>query len=196
MVLPPMDREVVRYSALSGGSATVEQTARGIEIAVPPAERHERDTIVALELDGPALDAKAGTLASGSVAAGKKARASNVFENSPTYSSDKAFDDDLDTRWGCDWDTKLAWLEFDLGKPTTLGRAFISEPYGRVQQFAIEAEMGGRWRACARGTTIGERRALTFEPVTAQIARLNLLKTTEGPSIWEFQLFPPSEMKT
>ena len=195
VVLPPIDRKIVRTSVVTGGSATVKPTETAIEITVPMAHRHKLDTIVALELDGPAFDAKVGRLASGSLAAGKKARASNHFQKSATYSPDKAFDDDFETRWGCDWGTKAAWLEVDLGKPTTFDRAFIAEPYGRVQQFAIECKVGDEWRPCARGTTIGERRELKFEPVTAQVVRLNLLKTTEGPSIWEFQLFAPREKK-
>ena len=193
VVLPPVDRKVVGASALTGGTAAVKQTDQGIEITVPPAHRHALDTIVALQLDGPAFEAKVGTLASGSAAAGKKARASNFFRKSPTYSPDKAFDDDFDTRWGCDWGTKSAWLEVDLGKPTTFGRALISEPYGRVREFEIQCKAGDEWRPCVRGTTIGERLELKFEPVTARIVRLNLLKTTEGPSIWEFQLFAPRE---
>jgi len=191
VVLPPFDRKIVKSSVVTGGSATVKQTDACIEISVAAAHRQELDTIVSLTLDGPAFEAEVGSLASGSVAAGKKARASNFFEKSATYSPDKAFDDDFETRWGCDWGTKSAWLEVDLGKPTTVGRALVSEPYGRVRQFGIEVKVGEAWRPVARGTTIGERRELAFEPVTAQVVRLNLLETTDGPSIWEFQLFPP-----
>jgi alpha-L-fucosidase len=191
VVLPPIERKILSSNALTGGTATVRQTAERIEIAVPEAHRHSIDTIVALELDGPAAGLAPGRLASGSLAAGKPARASNTFQKSATYSPDKAFDDDPETRWGCDWGTKAAWLEVDLGKPTTVGRAVISEPYGRVQEFALEYRDGDDWRTFARGKTIGERRVLTFRPVTARIVRLNLLRCTEGPSIWEFQLFPP-----
>jgi len=193
VVLPPIDRKVAGTRILGGGVVAVKQGEAGIRIVVPEDQRHPLDTIVAVELDGPAFDATVGKLASGSVAAGKKARASNHFQKSATYSPDKAFDDDFETRWGCDWGTKSAWLEVDLGKPTTIGRALVSEPYGRVRQFAIEVKVGEEWRPVARGTTIGERRELAFEPVAAQVVRLNLIETTDGPSIWEFQLFPPEE---
>ena len=126
---------------------------------------------------------------SGSLAVGKKAMASNYFQNSPQFSPDKAFDDDPDTRWGCDWGTHSSWLEVDLGEPKTFNRAFLSEPYDRVQEFELQVWQAGDWKAFHRGTTIGEDRTLQFTPITGQRVRLNLLKTTEGPSLWEFQLF-------
>jgi hypothetical protein len=69
----------------------------------------------------------------------------------------------------------------------------ISEPYGRVQEFEIQARLDGAWSTFFRGTQLGEDFRATFDPVTARHVRLNLLETTEGPSIWEFQLFAPKE---
>ena len=191
VLLPPLARKIVSASVLTGGTAAVEQTDQQIEIAVPKAHRQPLDTIVALELDGPAAGLRPGRLRSGSVAAGKKARASNVFQNSPTYSPGKAFDDDPDTRWGCDWGTTSCWLEVDLGEPTAVARALLSEPYGRVRQFELQRKEGDRYVTVARGTTIGERRELRFPAVTARVVRLNIVRCTDGPSIWEFQLFAP-----
>lgn len=57
LVLPALPARVVRASVLGGGAARgvkVEQTARGIEIAVAPAARDAMDTVVALQLDTPA----------------------------------------------------------------------------------------------------------------------------------------------
>ncbi|MFZ1935806.1 MAG: alpha-L-fucosidase [Thermoguttaceae bacterium] len=58
VTLPPLAGKIVGSSVLTGGTATVKQTEKSIEIAVPKADRQEIDTIVALKLDGPA-DAKA-----------------------------------------------------------------------------------------------------------------------------------------
>ena len=191
VTLPPIAAKIASSSVLTGGTVAVDQNEERIEISVPKAHRQELDTIVVLELDRPAAALNPGKLASGSVAAGKPARASNVFQKSPTYSPDKAFDDDFDTRWGCDWGTKSCWLEVDLGKPATFARALLSEPYGRVRHFELQRKDGDEYVTFARGTTIGERRLLTFPPVTARTVRLNILRCTDGPSIWEFQLFPP-----
>jgi alpha-L-fucosidase len=52
--LPAIPRKVLQNSVLTGGTAAVQQTAAGIEVSVPAARRHAVDTIVKLELDGPA----------------------------------------------------------------------------------------------------------------------------------------------
>jgi len=193
VTLPPIERKIVSHSVLTGGTAEVEQTADEITITVPADRRDPIDTIVKLELDGPAADLKPGRLSSGSIATGKKATASNIFQNSKEFRPAMALDDDPNTRWGCDWGTKSAWLEVDLGKPTTFDRAIISEPYGRVQQFELQAKEGDQWKTFHKGKTIGEHRTAKFPPVTARHVRLNLQKTTDGPSIWEFQLFTPKK---
>jgi alpha-L-fucosidase len=54
LALPAIPARVVRASVLGGGQARFEQTARGIELAVPPAARDDMDTVVALQLDSPA----------------------------------------------------------------------------------------------------------------------------------------------
>jgi len=192
IVLPPIKPRIVKHSLLTGGEGSVKQTDAGIEISVPSAQRDTLDTIVKLELDGPAKDIpviKPKNTALPSLTTGKKADASNWFQKSQTYSPDKAVDGDPDTRWGCDYGTHSCWLEVDLGEPKTFDRAVISEPYGRVKEFELQVKQGDEWKTFHRGKTIGEDCAITFPPVTGQRVRLNLLKTTDGPSIWEFQLF-------
>ncbi len=193
VTLPPVPKRIVAGSLLTGGRVTVNQTDESIEITVPPEDRQALDTIIVLQLDGPAGELAPVRFPSASLAFGKKATASNVFQNQGTYSPDKALDDDPNTRWGCDWGTHSAWLEVDLGEPTTFGRVWISEPYGRVQRFELQGEKDGQWSTFFRGTTIGEDFSASFPAVTAQRVRLNLLETTEGPSIWEFQLFAPGK---
>jgi len=194
LALPPLPKKIVGSSVLTGGTAEVKQTDEAVTISVAKAHRQEIDTIVALELDGPAFGIKLGAVRSGSVAVGKKATASNVYQKTATYSPGKAFDDDPETRWATDSGTHEAWLEVDLGKPTTIDRAAVHEAYAnRVQEFELQCKDGDAWRTIARGTTLGENRSLKFEPVTARIVRLSILKATEGPTIWEFHLFAPAK---
>jgi len=58
LVLPALERRIVASSVVGGGPAEARQTAAGTEIRVAPAARRPIDTVVRLELDGPA-----GTLA-------------------------------------------------------------------------------------------------------------------------------------
>ena len=48
LVLPAIPAKVLRAQVLGGGRAGFSQTARGIELSVPPAARSDIDTIVAL----------------------------------------------------------------------------------------------------------------------------------------------------
>ena len=190
ITLPAIDRKVLSSSVLTGGKAGVRQTAEGIEISVAPADRQELDTLVALTLDGPAFDATVQKTASASAARGGKASASNVFQkNAASYGPDKAFDDDPGTRWAADAGTREAWLAVDLGSPQTIDRAALSEYTPRIQEFVIEYQKDGQWQAAARGKRAGEDFEMKFAPVTAQVWRLNILKASDGPTIWEFQLF-------
>jgi alpha-L-fucosidase len=56
LTLPPIPKKIITSSIMTGGSAIVRQTALAVEISVPEAYRKELDTIIVLQLDGPASD--------------------------------------------------------------------------------------------------------------------------------------------
>jgi alpha-L-fucosidase len=146
---------------------------------------------VVLQLDGSAFDAKLRVVAG--VALGKKAAASNVYQNNPAFDAAKALDGDDLTRWATDQGVHEAWLEVDLGRPVTVSSAFLSEAYDRVEQFELLYQRDGQWLPFASGDKIGDALELTFPPVSVQLVRLNVLKATDGPTIWEFRLFEPKK---
>ena len=190
--LPALPAKILQSTALTGGSATVRQTESGTEVLVPPGDRQEIDTIVALELDRSAMEIAPIPVRteSYSLSVGKKATASNVYQGTAEYGADKAVDDFEETRWATDNGTKQAWLEVDLGKPATFARVMIDEAFPRrVQAFELQYKDGDGWKTFHTGKTIGAKFSATFEPVTAQHVRLNILDATEGPTIAEFQLF-------
>jgi alpha-L-fucosidase len=192
-VLPAIEKKIVGHRVLTGGTADVRQTDEWIEITMPPSARNPIDTIVVLELDGPAAEAHPSRAGFESLAFNKPAQASNVYQGMlDTYGPAKAVDDDPETRWATDAGTHEAWLEVDLGKPQPIGRAEIQEACGsRVEKFELQAKQGDAWTTFADGTTIGENLALEFDPVSAQVVRLNILSASEGPTLWNFQLLPP-----
>jgi alpha-L-fucosidase len=196
LVLPGIAAKIVHGVALTGGTVAIKQTDRVIEVTPPAGDRQEIDTIIAMELDRPAsVIAPLATLtASQSLATGKKATASNVYRNMAEFGPGKAFDDNSETRWATDSGTKSAWLEVDLGKPLAIGRGVIEQAFPelqRVRKFAIEYWQDGRWQACYHGENLGATLDATFPPVTAQRVRLNITEATDGPTIWEFELYPP-----
>jgi alpha-L-fucosidase len=182
--LPAIPKRITSSSLLGGGKADVKQTNEGIAIRVPPSDRKEIDTIVKLELDGPALEIAPVALPS----SGSKAAASNVFQNMDEFAAESAFDDDPQTRWATDGGTRQAWISVDLLKPKKLTGVRIQEAYaGRVQKFELQYKDGAEWKTIFAGTTLGENYAHEFPAVTAREMRLNILEATEGPTIWEIR---------
>lgn len=201
LLLPPLPAKIVKSRVLTGGTASAKQSATGLEIAVPKADRHPIDTIVALELDSPAIDIKpiAVPLVGEPLTTGKRAKASNVYQNLGGYGAAKAVDDDENTRWATDAATGPCWLEVDLGRPETFDRAVIQEcvRYGvRVKAFELQCKDGDQWRTFHRGQGIGPQREVQFAPVTARLVRLNITEGQGGPTIDEFQLFAPPARRT
>jgi alpha-L-fucosidase len=186
---PAIPARIVASSALTGGKPTVKQTDDGIEVFLPPGDRQKPDTIVALELDRPALELPSQWVQAWkrSLTFGKLASASSAAKG---QAADKALDRVEKTSWAADAGAKQAWLEVNLGKPETITRAEIVETHpGRVQRFELQAKDGEEWKTFHAGTNLGANCSLTFAPVTAQFVRLNLPAAAAGPAITEFHLF-------
>jgi len=192
LALPQLPSDVLASRVLTGGKAAIRQTSASLEVSVPLADRDKIDTIIELSIAGSAEAIGALGGVSRSLTFCRPATASNVYHGDPNWGPDKAVDDDPKTRWATDDDVHAAWLEVDLGREQTIGRAFISEAYpGRVEQFELQRKDAGQWKPFATGKTIGPNLTMRFEPVTARYIRLNILRASIGPTIWEFQVFPP-----
>ncbi|HID74495.1 MAG TPA: hypothetical protein EYP56_00690 [Planctomycetaceae bacterium] len=192
--LPPIPKNIISWRLLTGGTATIEQSAKEIRISVPAEYRRPLDTIIALELDGPASDIEPQPITDwGPLTFGRKVTASHVYDRDPKatrrYRPEYAVDGNPARGWTFNPGVQSAWLEVDLGRPCTFDRAWINEPYGRIRRFELQAKQGQRWKTFHRGSTIGEGFSVRFAPVTARYVRLHVLKTTVNPLIGEFQLF-------
>jgi alpha-L-fucosidase len=196
--LPGIPHKIVSSKLLTGGTATVRQTEGQIEIDVPAEQRQELDTIILLELDGPASDLKPAPVPVASLTFGKKVTASSVYPDpvGAIYRPEYAVDGDPDGGWTFAKDLKSAWLEVDLGQPFTFSKAEIHERYERVRAFRIQVKQGDQWVTVHEGARIGEGFSITFPAVTAQFVRLEVLDTTINPLIAEFHLFAVAEKST
>ena len=59
----------------------------------------------------------------------------------------------------------------------------------RVEKFVLEYKDGDSWKTATEGTTIGYKRLLKFNPVTAKQIRLRILASRLNPTIAEFGLY-------
>jgi alpha-L-fucosidase len=192
--LPSLGADVLGATTADDVGVAVAQDDDGIAIDLPPARRAPSATMVALRLDRDAFGiapVRVPAAPSGSVAFGRPAAASNTFRGQPEYGPDHAFDDDPDTRWATDSGTGEAWLEVDLGAPTTIGRIEIDEPeeFARVRRFELQTGEGGNWTTFHRGTTLGPHWTHTFSLPPARRLRLLILEATDGPTLREVQVF-------
>jgi alpha-L-fucosidase len=201
LILPGIPAKIVSSFVLTGGQVTVKQSDDAVEIRVPATDHQPLDTIVALELDRRAWDIAPveAPVERPSLTTRHKATASNVYQGDSDYGADKAVDGNLETRWASDSGITSAWLEIDLGQPRVIGRAVVEQAYPELQRcrrYAIEYWQNKQWLACYRGENLGASLGVSFDPVTARRVRLNIIEATDGPTIWEFSLFPPTTKQT
>jgi len=191
--LPAIGAKVLAANALTGGSAAWTQDAGGIVVRLPAASHQPVDTVVALDVDRPAMEIAPVAVGrfGGSLTKGAKVNASNVCRNRPEYAPGKAVDDDLETRWATDAGLHQAWIELDLGEPRTFSSLALHEWAGdpeRIQKFEVRIKDGGEWTTLLTGGTMGPDFHRSFPPTTARFVRLNILDAKDGPTIDEIEL--------
>jgi len=115
-----------------------------------------------------------------------KTSASQVRGNSSTYKASNAVDGDKNTYWTTNDGTIKASITIDFEKPTLFNRFLIQEyiPLGqRVKQFSLEAEIDGNWKTIDKQTTIGYKRILRLDDITASKIRINIEDAKACPLI-------------
>lgn len=175
LVLPPLPHKVVGSVVLTGGTATVEQTAGTLTIAVPPADRQDLDTLVRLELDGPAE-----TIPALALPPEVTITASATREPAGQYAAKFAADSDPDTEWSAPAGQTEATLELTFDRPRTIQSVKYEESSRpvRIRAYSIERWDGSQW--VQLGTCKKEaNRAVRFAPVTTQRLRLHVLHMEE-----------------
>jgi alpha-L-fucosidase len=126
------------------------------------------------------------------LARGKKCIASNTRGDDAAFAPANAVDGNPQSYWATDDATTSAWLEVDLGRPTSFSIACIQEAIQlgqRVAEYHIDCWDGAGWRTIVKGTTIGHKKLDRFTPVTAQRVRLVIDKSLACPTIQAFALY-------
>lgn len=107
-------------------------------------------------------------------------------------SNKKLLDGKLDTWVGA---AEHAPLEIKLGKATTFDRFLVQENIAEGQRIA-EAQLeywdGASWKVIKKFTTVGYKRLLRFEPVTAAKIRLTVLRALAPAQIAEVGVYKAS----
>ena len=129
------------------------------------------------------------------LALGKKVTASGWRLHNDRFSPLNVTDSSDESYWAADDQINKSWLEIDLGSAVPFDRIMIQEPirFGqRISGFTLEARVGGEWKTISRGTTVGYKRLLRIEPVTADKVRLDIVNANNTPAISHFGIYKAS----
>jgi alpha-L-fucosidase len=103
-----------------------------------------------------------------------------------------ALDGDPNTFWSAPAGSNHSTLEVSFAHPVTFNRALTMEWLNdgqRIEQYSIDVWTGGAWRTVVAGHAIGHEKIDVFPAVAASRVRLNILSSTNGAAIREFQLY-------
>jgi len=101
-------------------------------------------------------------------------------------------DNDNKTFWTTEQGITKGLLEIDLDGEKNFDCLMLQENFRkgqRVEVFVLEAWKDDQWVEIIKGTTIGYKRLLQFEPVTADKVRLTILSSRDNPEIATFGLY-------
>jgi alpha-L-fucosidase len=161
---------------------------------VPPDQRglfHERD-VAALRDFRRILNETFGD----DLALGKAVEADRLWSRHPRFAPGNVVDGDADSYWAGRDGTRSATVEVDLGEATYFDRIVLQEPIRlgqRVSSFAVDARVDGEWTPIARGTTIGYKRILRVDGVTADRVRIVIEDANNTPALSTVGLFEASD---
>lgn len=146
---------------------------------VPPDRRgliHEIDTANLLEFKS-LVDQRLGH----NFAVGAKIKASASFDETQVLES--LTDNDSDTFWSSR--SSKPKVEVQLDEQMKISYVTLMEYIAegqRIRSFEVEAQVNGKWKKIAEGTTIGYKRILKVDPVETDKVRLKV-RSARGPVI-------------
>jgi alpha-L-fucosidase len=120
------------------------------------------------------------------------ARASASATRGDAFAPGRVLDGDPRSYWAAPDGTTTATLQLELAAPERFDQVRVREAVElgqRVTGWAVEAQVSGSWRTLVTATTVGVRRIVRFEPVTAARLRLRITAARACPAIAEVAVF-------
>ncbi|WP_316788449.1 alpha-L-fucosidase [Pedobacter frigoris] len=101
-------------------------------------------------------------------------------------------DDQYKTYWTTKGKDSTAVIELDLKVTSTFDVISLQENITvgqRVERFSLEYWDGNAWKVATKGTTIGYKRLIKFDAVTAKKVRLNIESSRLNPTLSQLGLY-------
>ena len=185
------------YKRLDKTEAEVTGPASG-SIPLPEGQYRTYIGAVAMNLDtNEVLDISDGVRYADPDAEGVSASSHHHAVSGETFTADKAFDGNPQTRWNAGQsDFVDQWLEASFGQPVTVDRLVVREALDRIVAWTVQYYDGENWQTAAEGDMIGASKTIEFPAVTASRFRFVANKTVEGnttASIYELEFYNGEE---
>jgi alpha-L-fucosidase len=129
-------------------------------------------------------------------AAGAQVQASTTRGTGSSFAAGNVTDGNKVSYWAAAEGVTEAKLELELKKPARFDQVLLQEHVAlgqRIEAWSFEAELDGRWRPIASGTTVGHERIARFAPITAERVRVNVIKSRVCPTLARVALFLGAE---
>ena len=118
--------------------------------------------------------------------------------NDPLYSAENLVDGNSATFWMPVETRKTAVIELDLNKRKEFNTIVLQEyiPKGqRIEAFQVEFWDGFKWVEMVRSTTVGYKRILRFDQVSAQKLRIKINKSRQCPALSGIGIYLGPELR-
>jgi alpha-L-fucosidase len=115
-----------------------------------------------------------------------------VIPENPECNPLTLLDNDNKTFWTTKEGVTTGILVFDLDGEKTFDCLMLQENFRngqRVEEFVVEAWKNDHWEVIVKGTTIGYKRLMRFNPVKSNKVRIRILSSRDNPEISTFGLY-------
>lgn len=130
------------------------------------------------------------------LALNKPVTTSSIFSTNSKFKASNIVDNQYDSYWAAENETKSAQIEIDLEEEKEFDVISIQEyiPLGqRIKEFNVEVYKNGEWKEVSKGTTIGYKRYVRIQPTVASKIRINIIDSLATPTINNIGVFKQPE---
>ena len=128
---------------------------------------------------------------------GAKVSASEFRGNNRQFNSLNTIDNNNETYWATDDSTIIASIEFELMREEEFNCFEIQEYIQlgqRVSSFSVDVFENNEWKTVVKSSTIGYKKLLRFDTISASKIRVNILDALACPVISEIGLYNIHEL--
>jgi len=183
ITIPALPTKVLSATLLNGNKVNLKAINGKMSFTVPVSSRDSISTIIKLQLDTTAISLPLIDPLDDYIATASNSHGKNVADLLVDRSKDNL------SKWTTDDSVSHAWVQIDLRQPRSIDAVIINEANNsHISKFTIEYKKGNDWMNIGEGTKIGEELTNSFQKVTTQFVRLNILETTTTPALLEIDV--------